>query len=184
MFLASFGTLLPPPRRGVKLSFLSTTPTIQTTHLNLYLLLWCWASRSRFILLHCVELFYCLVVGDAVSQLWYHFFMGRTDLDSKYMTLRNRNAVWSLIGTFTFGLLPAYMIQLQYVLFAIIWVGIGWSKPEDWPPYFHYISEVTTVRRFWGKYWHQTLRRPLSAFARGLVDSLGFKRGTNLSSYT
>ncbi|KAF2675646.1 hypothetical protein K458DRAFT_397758 [Lentithecium fluviatile CBS 122367] len=41
-------------------------------------------------------------------------------------------------------MMPYYMIQIQYVAFAIIAVGLDLSKQEDWPPYFGQISHVTT----------------------------------------
>ncbi len=30
---------------------------------------------------------------------------------------------------------------------------------QDWPPMFGFIKDVTTLREFWGRYWHQTIRK-------------------------
>lgn len=30
---------------------------------------------------------------------------------------------------------------------------------QDWPPIFGSLYDTTTVREFWGKYWHQTVRK-------------------------
>jgi hypothetical protein len=49
---------------------------------------------------------------------------------------------------------------------------------------FNPISSATTVRNFWGKYWHQIVRRGVSTWSTALVDFLGIPHGTNASSYT
>jgi hypothetical protein len=49
---------------------------------------------------------------------------------------------------------------------------------------FNPISTATTVRNFWGKYWHQIVRRGVSTWSNALVDFLGISHGTNASSYT
>ena len=41
---------------------------------------------------------------------------------------------------------------------------------QDWPPLFGRLSDATTIRDFWGKFWHQQLRNvsPLSLQIRSL----------------
>lgn len=45
--------------------------------------------------------------------------------------------------------------------------------------FFH----ATTVRNFWGREWHQMIRRVISTPGTLLRNALGVKRGTMLSSY-
>jgi hypothetical protein len=46
------------------------------------------------------------------------------------------------------------------------------------------LSETTTVRDFWGKFWHQQLRHMLTQYTDALAKALHIPRGTNFSSYT
>jgi hypothetical protein len=47
---------------------------------------------------------------------------------------------------------------------AFIFVGIRFDKPEDWPPMFGSVRDATTVRNFWGKYWHRLVYRSYSSY--------------------
>jgi hypothetical protein len=55
---------------------------------------------------------------------------------------------------------------------------------QDWPAPFGTLSETTTVRDFWGKFWHQQLRHMLTQYTEALATFLHIPKGTNLSSYT
>jgi len=56
------------------------------------------------------------------------------------------------------GLASYWTLNMQFALFAAIAVGSGLSSPEKWPPLMGNIWEVSTVRSFWGAFWHQGLR--------------------------
>ncbi|KIK45418.1 hypothetical protein CY34DRAFT_78074 [Suillus luteus UH-Slu-Lm8-n1] len=58
------------------------------------------------------------------------------------------------------------------------------SKPSSWPDFFGKWEDAYTIRRFWGRTWHQFLRRFLTPFGKKMASFLGFKPGTNGSSYT
>ncbi|KAF2972983.1 hypothetical protein GQX73_g506 [Xylaria multiplex] len=88
-------------------------------------------------------------------------------------------------GKAHFLALQAWKIgNLQYAQLSFISVALGLSRPEDWPPPFGAITDVTTVRQFWGKYWHQQLRHMLTSYTDAFIDTVGIPRGTNWSSYT
>ncbi|KAL9090244.1 MAG: hypothetical protein Q9159_002049 [Coniocarpon cinnabarinum] len=74
--------------------------------------------------------------------------------------------------------------NLTFDLLALIAVGLNWSRPEEWPPFFNSLSEAQSVRLFWGKFWHQNLRRPLSSSASFLTqDVLCLPDGSLTSRY-
>ncbi|KAJ3830664.1 membrane bound O-acyl transferase family-domain-containing protein [Lentinula raphanica] len=75
-------------------------------------------------------------------------------------------------------------MSMNYCTFAIIGVGLGLSKPEDWPDTFGTWKHAYTVRNFWGKFWHQMIRRYVTPIGKFVCRQLGFKPGTWLSSYT
>ncbi|PIL29222.1 hypothetical protein GSI_09271 [Ganoderma sinense ZZ0214-1] len=61
--------------------------------------------------------------------------------------------------------------------------GLGNGDPEMWPDLFGRWSDAYTVRRFWGRTWHQMTRGHLSACGKTVASALGFKKGTNGSAY-
>lgn len=120
-------------------------------------------SRRAFLIQQVLVLLKMLFITDVLLQLSERLFwtppMGSAWADSKHLTIRHPDWRWSFVKTLVFGCGPYFFVKLQYVAASIVAVGTGLSVPEDWPPYFGVISEVTTVRHFWGSFWHQTLRR-------------------------
>lgn len=47
---------------------------------------------------------------------------------------------------------------------AFIFVGTGFDNPEDWPPLFGDIREATSIRNFWGKFWHRLVYRSYTSY--------------------
>ncbi|KAK3906133.1 hypothetical protein C8A05DRAFT_12109 [Staphylotrichum tortipilum] len=40
-------------------------------------------------------------------------------------------------------------------LLAVVFVSVlGWDRPDEWPPLFGSIWDATSLRRFWGVFWH------------------------------
>ncbi|KAF9027353.1 hypothetical protein BDZ89DRAFT_813231 [Hymenopellis radicata] len=67
---------------------------------------------------------------------------------------------------------------------SILSVALHLSRPEDWTHSFGYWSDAYTLRRFWGRVWHQFLRGFLSAHGKFMARQvLNLKAGTNASSY-
>ncbi|KZT19948.1 hypothetical protein NEOLEDRAFT_1076747 [Neolentinus lepideus HHB14362 ss-1] len=75
-------------------------------------------------------------------------------------------------------------LNMNYTLLSAVFVAIGLSEPKDWPDLFGSWTESYTVRRYWGRTWHQLMRRYTSSIGRHCAQSLRFKRGTKWSSYT
>ncbi|OCK85386.1 hypothetical protein K432DRAFT_377736 [Lepidopterella palustris CBS 459.81] len=64
------------------------------------------------------------------------------------------------------GLLILSSWQMQWTFVSILGVASRLSDPEDWPPFFGAISELATVKAFWGSYWHQVLHEVCLQFAQ------------------
>ncbi|KAI8989197.1 membrane bound O-acyl transferase family-domain-containing protein [Trametes punicea] len=75
-----------------------------------------------------------------------------------------------------------FIMKLCYALVSTAAVATGLWGPEDWPDLLGPASEAYTVRRSWGRVWHQLLRRHFSRWGNLAVDTLGISRGTWLSS--
>ncbi|KAE8163403.1 pyridoxal phosphate-dependent transferase [Aspergillus tamarii] len=146
-------------------------------------------TRARFLRWRLGELIWVLLMADLVSQMTLRFFFTDAvgavgNVDSKYITIRDARWGWSFLKALTFGLGPYFFINMQYLVVSILAVAAGISRPEDWPPLFGKLKAATTVRNFWGTFWHQMLRKSLSTITGAFVDAVGIRRGTNASSYT
>ncbi|KAG1733490.1 membrane bound O-acyl transferase family-domain-containing protein [Suillus lakei] len=71
-----------------------------------------------------------------------------------------------------------------HALITALAVSCTSSEPSSWPNVFGKWEDAYTIRRFWGRTWHQFLRRFLAPFGQKMASFLGFKPGTNGSSYT
>ncbi|OAX40700.1 hypothetical protein K503DRAFT_687010 [Rhizopogon vinicolor AM-OR11-026] len=71
-----------------------------------------------------------------------------------------------------------------HALIVIMVVSCTSSEPSSWPNAFGKWEDAYTIRRFWGRTWHQFLRRFLTPFGKKMASFLGFEPGTNGSSYT
>ncbi|KAF9077118.1 membrane bound O-acyl transferase family-domain-containing protein [Rhodocollybia butyracea] len=81
--------------------------------------------------------------------------------------------------------IPGYAtLAAQNCVVSLISVGLGRSDPEDWPWLFGSFLDAWSVRRFWGRTWHQVMRRFVTAHGKFLSRRvLGLATGTNLSAY-
>lgn len=146
-------------------------------------------GRWSFLKLQTLNLIYYILMADLMCQLSIRLFYtapsGETGLlDSKYLTLTHSDWRWSLLKAFVFGATPYYMCCFQYTIFSIPAVLLRLSKAEDWPPIFGQLKDATSVRKFWGQYWHQTIRKSLTAYSTAFVKICNISRGTTLSAYT
>lgn len=49
-----------------------------------------------------------------------------------------------------------FFLEIYHCLLAIVFVTIlGFDQPEDWPPIFGSPWEASSVRGFWGRFWHR-----------------------------
>ncbi|KAJ6788703.1 hypothetical protein PWT90_02425 [Aphanocladium album] len=100
-------------------------------------------------------------------------------------TLSGEDVGFRTAGTVVFWIIAYCMIYAMIHVPAVLAVGLGASTPDFWPHLFGPLSELWTIRGFWGTFWHQRLRKTLTAFSDFLSDRILFiPRGTTLSTYT
>ncbi|KAK7909130.1 hypothetical protein PG985_015008 [Apiospora marii] len=146
-------------------------------------------GTARFVLLQLVDLVWMVLMADLVSQLGRHCFFidpatNQVHTDTKRLSVRGHGALDSMLRVFVFGAGPYFFINIQYVLCSIPWVLMGWSQPQDWPPLFGHLSEATTVRKFWNRFWHHIIRNSLTSFSTAASRHLGLTKGSTLYSYS
>ncbi|KAF7309355.1 BTB domain-containing protein [Mycena indigotica] len=86
--------------------------------------------------------------------------------------LVNAGWLWRLTGTACWAALAMSVLSIPHLLLGIAAVGFDISRPRDWPPLFGRLEDLTSVRAFWARGWHQYLRRSLTAHGRYLANSV------------
>ncbi|KAJ7845581.1 membrane bound O-acyl transferase family-domain-containing protein [Mycena leptocephala] len=69
-------------------------------------------------------------------------------------------------------------IATLHYLLGIICVAVHLTGPNEWPAFFGGVGDAWSVRSFWGRGWHQMLRRPLTTHARRLSRVLNLTPGS------
>ena len=74
-------------------------------------------------------------------------------------------------------------LQIPYYFFATVTTALGICRPEQWPPIFgEFSKKAYRVRTWWGKCWHQQLRRSITTPAQAIVRALDLPKG-DVSKY-
>ncbi|CAG8903389.1 unnamed protein product [Penicillium egyptiacum] len=76
------------------------------------------------------------------------------------------------------------LLSFYYRVASIIFVSLG-DSPSNSPPMIGRMADIYTLRNFWGKFWHQMLRLPLTSTSNFLArDILGLPRSSFVERYT
>ncbi|KAE9371773.1 hypothetical protein N431DRAFT_342080 [Stipitochalara longipes BDJ] len=83
------------------------------------------------------------------------------------------------IGTTLMVWVVTYCLISAWVAFlSFFFVATGLTPVSSWRPLFGSFAESYTLRGFWGKSWHQLLRKPINNPAIWFVENgLGLKKG-------
>ncbi|KAI9862423.1 MAG: hypothetical protein M1824_001416 [Vezdaea acicularis] len=91
--------------------------------------------------------------------------------------------IQAAVGPCVWAVVRSYM-SFTYTLFGSVTVALGLYSVADFPPMFGDPADAYTLRRWWGRAWHQTLRRLATVYGKFVVRVFGFKQGTFASKYT
>ncbi|KAF8315200.1 hypothetical protein DL93DRAFT_2227575 [Clavulina sp. PMI_390] len=75
------------------------------------------------------------------------------------------------------------LLNVGQCLLACLAVGLRVSEPEDWPDMFGAVTDAYTLRRAWGRSWHQVLRKPFEFAGNSVARLFGAKPHTFASKY-
>lgn len=84
-------------------------------------------------------------------------------LSGNTLSMRDMGWFYHTTGVFAFALNIVARIFAVHSALAAFCVGIGISGPQEWPDLFGSPFDAYSVQRFWGRTWHQLLRRPLKS---------------------
>ncbi|KAJ5887558.1 hypothetical protein N7495_007599 [Penicillium taxi] len=76
------------------------------------------------------------------------------------------------------------LIDFHHRAFSVFTVGLGFESPSDSPPLFGRAVDAYTLRGFWGKFWHQLIRQPLTSMSVFITRVIGLPRGSLLNRYS
>jgi len=64
------------------------------------------------------------------------------------------------------------LLDTANCILAILFVAVGLDEPSDWPILFGNPAAATSLRRFWGKFWHQVGVRTYTNYGKLLAANL------------
>ncbi|KAF9024034.1 hypothetical protein BDZ89DRAFT_142049 [Hymenopellis radicata] len=100
------------------------------------------------------------------------------------ISFRERPWFWRTVDMFVWVLMPMANANISVAVFSVVSVTMKLSRPEDWTSSIGKWSDAYTLRRFWGRVWHQYLRKFLSAHGQFVTRRvLNLQPGTKASSY-
>ncbi|KAF8315190.1 hypothetical protein DL93DRAFT_2112524 [Clavulina sp. PMI_390] len=140
-------------------------PTLSSSRLNFCL-------NRLFTLVTSLPLMFATAMAPKYSQFLLDAATNQTP------TLLQRAIVTSGGLIFTWNL-----IKSGHCFLACLAVALRLSEPDEWPNLFGALGDAYTVRRAWGRTWHQMLRKPFEAGGNGIVSLFGAKPHTFASKY-
>ncbi|KAF9050418.1 membrane bound O-acyl transferase family-domain-containing protein [Panaeolus papilionaceus] len=107
------------------------------------------------------------------------FLISRFRLWLCYLLL-NFGSYWDMLWRMHLGvgMLLAVVtgIEMQIMCVGMIWVALGFSDYKLWPHAFGSFKDAYTVRRLWGKTWHQIFRRTFMTPTNFIARVVGLPR--------
>ncbi|KAI1157501.1 toxin biosynthesis protein [Nemania serpens] len=146
-------------------------------------------SRSHFLMTQVLRFCWFLCCADLCYETHQRVNFTSPDrtvgkLNSKYLSIYHSSWYWSLLKTFSLGMLPYFMLSMQYAQGAFFAVLLQFSTPQDRAPSFGSFDNLRRIRLFWGSFWHQQLRYLFTSYSNAIANFMHIPRGSNRSSYT
>uniref|UniRef100_A0A8H8CDN7 Wax synthase domain-containing protein n=1 Tax=Psilocybe cubensis TaxID=181762 RepID=A0A8H8CDN7_PSICU len=138
-------------------------------------------SRWGFVIDNILKTICLYLVWDIISYVMRHNPAFHRDNNEPMGAHGFLWQIWNAMGYWT----ALYcFIRLNHTLSSALIVMVGEGEPKDYPDMTGPLSETTTVRKFWGRTWHQSLRRMVSAHGKHFANVfLGYPKGTLMSAY-
>jgi hypothetical protein len=144
-------------------------------------------SRHRFLLQHTFKAFY-LFLFQKLYWVCARYYVASSPVmgaDKAIFFRRlpeslNSAELWSRFDTtIHWCLINMFLYDGYHSAFAIFFVGLGFDKPSEWSmTLFGPISEAWSVRRYWGKHWHNYIYHSFSGHTKIVTRNwLGMQRG-------
>ncbi|KAJ5604204.1 hypothetical protein N7537_007160 [Penicillium hordei] len=146
--------------------------------------------RGRFLVRETAIAVWQFLVLDIFSVLALRQAMNDQDEESSVSSglrwdIPGRELIAQAIQTLiTWLVVSRILLSFYYRVASIIFVSLG-DSPSNSPPLIGRMADIYTLRNFWGKFWHQLLRLPLTSTSNFLTrDVLGLPRSSFVERYT
>ncbi|KAJ5195811.1 hypothetical protein N7449_006290 [Penicillium cf. viridicatum] len=146
--------------------------------------------RGRFLVRETAIAIWQFLVLDIFSVLASRQAMNDQDEESSVSSslqwdIPGRELIAQAIQTLiTWLVVSRILLSFYYRVASIIFVSLG-DSPSNSPPLIGRMADIYTLRNFWGKFWHQLLRLPLTSTSNFLTrDVLGLPRSSFVERYT
>ncbi|KAK4246250.1 tat pathway signal sequence [Corynascus novoguineensis] len=149
-------------------------------------------SRARFLVESALYLTFELLILDLLSlakggtleENAVTFSWDRVRLLSRLPEMSRDEVICRLKTFLEFWVGTYFAMRAMHHILAIVGVVTGLKDVHRWPPLFGPISQTYTMRRFWGVFWHQTLRQKSGSPAYYTTYSiLGLRKGGTVTRY-
>ncbi|KAH8728506.1 membrane bound O-acyl transferase family-domain-containing protein [Phaeosphaeriaceae sp. PMI808] len=149
-------------------------------------------SKTQFLLRHTWTIFYSCVA----QYTWWAFtsfyvvdYYTPKSTRMAYFFRRlpgsfTAEEMWSRFSlTFNWCIVNMFFYEAYHSLFAIIFVGLGADTPSRWSmSLFGSVSEAWSVRRYWGKHWHNYIYHSFTSHTKIVTrEWLGMRRGSHVT---
>lgn len=92
---------------------------------------------------------------------------------------------WRSVHVANLTALTRYAISAGHRALSLLLIAFGLEEPAEFRPLCGRWRDAYTLRRFWGRTWHQVLRRTLTSHGRFVaLEVLKLKPGSKASTYT
>ncbi|KAF8990602.1 membrane bound O-acyl transferase family-domain-containing protein [Cyathus striatus] len=133
--------------------------------------------------------------GFVFSQLkWVAFYFTLSDIVGAIMrrnpalhyppteAMSARGMSWQATNVILFWLGLVSLQNRMYNFISALSVAVGASDPEDWPAFFGVWLDTKSMRSFWGRSWHQCLRRSIQPHSKYLTQKILHLSPTSLTT--
>ncbi|KAH6220268.1 hypothetical protein HBI42_105380 [Parastagonospora nodorum] len=120
-------------------------------------------SRAQFVGIHAMKAIGLYILQNAwYTFTWYYLIREPVHGADKAIFFRrlpesfNADELWaSFDNVVHWCVVNMFLYEAYHSVFAVLFVGLGLDQPAEWSmSLFGHISEAYTVRRYWGKHWH------------------------------
>ncbi|KAF8993317.1 membrane bound O-acyl transferase family-domain-containing protein [Cyathus striatus] len=87
-------------------------------------------------------------------------------------SLNARGLGWQAVYVTVFWTSMCIMMNRVHSTVSAVLVAVGESSPQDWPAFFGVWLDTTSMRKFWGRSWHQIMRRSIQPHSKFLTNNI------------
>ncbi|EXM14185.1 hypothetical protein FOTG_17411 [Fusarium oxysporum f. sp. vasinfectum 25433] len=118
----------------------------------------------------------CLgLLGTFAQNFWKHnasmFSQEYVPVYSRLQEVTLAELSIRIAGVLSYWVMQYLSLSLMYGFLSFLAVLVHLSDVEEWPPVFGPINETWSIARFWGRFYHQNIRRGCSSIAHFLTYS-------------